>query len=514
VLDDKPDSLLSNNPSLPAVPAVTVPGWEHLFEVLWLATLDEARDFRDAFRTICLRSPAAVGERGVIPEILLFDYAMNEETVPVRSRVRAGMAGYQKGSPLFRLENPPGGMETVGPLHSVKPTSTEKADNDGCYGGGLLLEAFFGHPCVPVPTTRWGHAKTKGTEAAVFEWLLERDAGKEFEEKGRPEPKWTDVIPYALPRLRRRIAQLHDSRAVDLSWEDLSRLGNVKRLRMWSRFGLRKLPTDAIFLDYSDEDRTSEIKKWAAARLDSLLKRTVRMSEDMPRAREEPNEGMRMADEIWKVYDSDLPLRREDLALDEAAASEEEKQYFGLVATATGAKITKQVCTLETESEATSPRSIRWAVLFLVIRLYAHKVRALQEFQEHYAKTGFFFPRPVKEVTAKDVWLALFPNPSEYPANGDFSSKFGYLLRRLNSKDDRPEMPAAAGDRGNLCIAIEHLIDGKRWHVDPGVPKNQWTFGLIEGEEEILRTYARDRGLNGSDGSPFLNLIFKAHASL
>src|ERR1035438_1393443 len=289
IIDDNPRTLQSQTrvENLDTViPQITDPSLKPYFEVLWLATVEEVREFRDAFRAISLRAPEVLGEFGIIPDLLFFDYALTGNTVPVKRRAHVGQHGFRKISPFPRLEKALDKLEmTLPPLsqprphirrlekHSAEPTPGQQADNYGCFAGGLALEAFFGHPTAGVPTTRWTEDKTADSEAAIFEWMLERDAGRAFKEKGRDEPQWNPLINYAMPLSREKIEQLDDASMITLSRDDLFRLSDgyvSETLRMWSRYGLKRLPVNALFFELSNSpDKLTYIAEWAQKRLQS-----------------------------------------------------------------------------------------------------------------------------------------------------------------------------------------------------------------------------------------------------
>ncbi len=548
IIDDNPRSLQSQvkvEGTDAVVPAIPDPDLKRYFEVLWLATVEEAREFRDAFRAISVRAPEVLGDCGIIPELLFFDYALTGNIVPVQRRAHVGAPGYRKVSPLPRLEMALKKLEmTLPPLseprprirrletHSAEPTPGQQADNYGCFAGGLALEAFFGHPTTGVPTTRWTEDKTAESEAAIFEWMLERDAGRAFKEKGRDEPHWIPLINYAMPLLRKRIEDLHDAKMVTLSTDDLLTLSSglyKGALRMWSRYGLRRLPVDVLFVECPKADRPSKLATWARKRLESLL-HAASPDSTFEQAKNDFDKGREIAKTLWNIYsDSDLPLRRELVARlvqkqkSTALSPEEENMLskeqveFGLSVCADGTDvISKNVVTLITEGKGASAsgRAVRWATLFLIIRLYEWKSRSLKHYQTKNIAPGFSFPRPFREITPADVFLVLYPVPDSYPKAG--TSTWERNLIRLKSAE-RPPLPTPKGgtskdkddtNTGNLGLTLTDLLAGKQWRVSEETTRNEWTFGLVSGEECVLRAYAKDNGLSHSDGSPFLDAIF------
>ena len=332
LLDDNPESLVvtENGVTVPVLP----PALEQYFEPLWLATAEESREFRDGVLAVGSVAPELLGTKSIIPEILIFDYDLLKDKTRVQDRATVGKRGYESISPLPRLSEALKAARIIlAPLEgekicprlerrSLAPTTEESgrkgADNSGCFAGGLLLAGFSDHPCAAIPSTVWGNDKTKGTEAAIFEWLLERDSDRSFEEKGRRWPNWNELLSYAIPRLRKRIQQLDDANLITISEDDLFNLSenlSVEYLRIWSRYGLRQLPVDALFLDIPKERIHFERTKWAAQRLNNLLKKaSPEQAQKLPQAKEDIRNGRKITDDIWKIYDSDWPTRREQLA--------------------------------------------------------------------------------------------------------------------------------------------------------------------------------------------------------
>ena len=545
LLDDNPESLVvsENGITVPMMPREL----ERYFEPLWLATSEEAREFRVGLLAVASVSPELLGAKNVIPEILIFDYDLLKDKTRVKDRATVGKVGYEKISPLPRLSEAM--REAQITLESLKGETTcprverrsfvstpeqgaaaKATDNSGCFAGGLLLAGLSDHPCAGIPSTRWGSDKTKGSEAAIFEWLLERDSDRSFEEKGRQWPNWEELIRYAVPRLRKRISELDNANLITLSMQDLFTLstsGSLKGtevLRVWSRYGLRHLPLTALFIDHAEMDRSREVKAWAIERLEALLERSVPGAQ-LTQAKEDLMQGQRIAGQLWQLYTSEIRLRRERLAdlvkqQETNSLSKEEQQEldkavaeFALTFDSDGvAECAEHVCTIQSLGKGASGRSVRWAVLFIGVHLYDIKCRALTNYDKYVEATGFTFPRPFKDLEPGDVLLALYPVPSKYP-KGNPADDWGKYLVRL--KDSAlPELPSTLTSKGktpdkkgNLGIGLSSVLAGESFQTLEEVPPDKWTFGLIPGEQHILRRYALDMGLSKSDGSGFMKAI-------
>lgn len=536
LVDDNPGSLQTGG----AMPRVNAAPWEKYFTVLWLATIDEARNYRDAFRAITLRSPTLLNKAGLVPDVVLFDYALAGNCVPVKRRQYVSDEDYRAGSPLPRIERVLQSLDlALAPLSEFPQSQTPQrgtsrgriektlTDNYGCYAGGLILEACFGHPCAGVPTTVWGSDKTAGTEAEVFEWLLERDAGPAFREKGRGEPRWEKLIPYSMSLLRKSIERLDDAGIITLSLDDLLAMTDLASdtavLRVWSRFGLRRMPLAPLFADRDDEQRMTARVKWAESRLQLLTRRLslVSVHTDVIRNYKKAEA---LADEVWQIYEeSDLSLRRwrlHELAIkrqNNSLASDEEDEYNTELAhwvPADTHEVTPEI-SLMTIAKAAGAEgwAIRWAVIFLVLRLHAWKSRAkdnyidgTDRFGPSHRLLGFD-----TDVAVDEVFRLLFPIPGGPPIIPTLSTSKSRDLSRLNSTDRAP-LPSKPnrrkdGNTGNLALRIEHILHGMSWLADGSTPRTEWQFGLIPGETHLFRSFALRIGLAREDVRPFVRTI-------
>ena len=108
LVDDNPESLTLRDTvdgKQSDLPRIAAPELAPYFEVLWLATVEEVRNFRDSFLTVASASPELLGEVGVVPELLIFDYALSGIDLAVNERRAVGEHGYQKISPIPRHQN-------------------------------------------------------------------------------------------------------------------------------------------------------------------------------------------------------------------------------------------------------------------------------------------------------------------------------------------------------------------------------------------------------------------------
>src|SRR4051812_33296590 len=84
LIDDDPEGLWKRDPTtrgLPAYPGISsAPGdaidRSTLFDVRWIATPEEAREFRDLSRLIGEHEPAKLQRDGWVPEVVVVDYLL------------------------------------------------------------------------------------------------------------------------------------------------------------------------------------------------------------------------------------------------------------------------------------------------------------------------------------------------------------------------------------------------------------------------------------------------------
>ena len=88
LIDDKPEGLWNESePSLPLHPALP----EELrksFELRWIATAGEAREYIDFTRMIGRHNPSILNQVGTVPEIVVIDYSLTQDPHTVEQRLR------------------------------------------------------------------------------------------------------------------------------------------------------------------------------------------------------------------------------------------------------------------------------------------------------------------------------------------------------------------------------------------------------------------------------------------
>lgn len=229
------------------------------FELRWVASVREARIFRDLSRQVQFRTPEQYRRCGWFPEIVVFDYAMsgNEKTVLERlDKAKLPLELAEELSPLPSLKRLVGEdyEDIIGKCPQPPSTGqTLRQDNMGLYCGGLISTLFGNHPSVPVALTRKGSNKTVGTPAAFFEWFIEKESGGTFQRKGKPLPSWLELLGEGAFALRVRIRELVIAGLIRVSLHDLLELSengtSPTIIHIDGGLSRRGLPLAGLFLD-------------------------------------------------------------------------------------------------------------------------------------------------------------------------------------------------------------------------------------------------------------------------
>ena len=345
---DRPDGIQIEVPGLPLRP------FGRFFDVRWLATPLEAREYMDRVRRLASIPGEDLREETWVPEILVFDYALLDQALSVEEFVeqrKLDGSTYGQLSPLPLLRDAmerfavttsrgwnahpdPNRVPLASETDSGEATGTDAGfgtepdatDNHydvvGCYVGGSLLLTIGDHPCAPVPFTKHDDDSIARTDAAFFEWLLEEEVDGGFENKADKEVQWEDVFRLGLPRLRKRILRLVGEGRLHVALQDVMALldgstdsGSIeadRSFRLSSRFRRASLPVRGLFVDIEDEATLArECRDWAEALLGLL---TPVGPGGVP-TDHRLADAAAIAERIWEAYsDSDLMAKRERLS--------------------------------------------------------------------------------------------------------------------------------------------------------------------------------------------------------
>lgn len=485
LIDDKPEGLgrletCSGRPNPERVPHIHAPA-EHreyasdlasCFDLRWIATAAEGREYRDLSHAAAMSDAFRLGSEGWIPEIICFDYALTKDTRIVADRLPE--ARYQQLSPLPALR----ALTGITKKGTPAPHTGTGVDDDnlGCYVGGLTFSLFSDHPCAPVALTRKGAEKTRNTEAGFFEWMLELDTHAAFAQKGRASFSWLELLREGAGVLRRRIEVLSGAGIIDVSVDDLCTLaatGQSTRLEICSRYGRRNLPVSGLFLDGADR------KQWAGALAQTLLATPPeQLATDLGAARI-------LAERVWNKYcdkvlvSERLELSRllkrvldgrlpEDVSL--ATTDEARHGHERLIALIDAFALDVRIGEIRSKGLArkviknndrwaglhatdtfTSPAQRRWAALFLVIRLF-------HLYWTRRCETG---PEEWRALHPSDIWFVWFPAPRApavlpWDDGGDASGAWGNEFGRDEQRQDvNPDVILGRDTSSGALTALE-----------------------------------------------------------
>jgi len=208
-------------------------------------------------------SQRRLGELKVVPEIVVFDYALTgyPKTLPP-NEVRGATL------PLLALRSY---MDEQRLKWSTRPLSDfhrwgyrTNEDRFGCFSGSLTSLLFADHPCIGVPTTAYPDDEPV---TGFYQWFLESAFYGAFEEKSRLNPSWPVLLAEGLPFLRERFIELVREGALVISLRDLLQLADdelsLERIpeltvKCRTRYGLRNYSVESLFFDVLYPDPTDE----------------------------------------------------------------------------------------------------------------------------------------------------------------------------------------------------------------------------------------------------------------
>lgn len=480
------------------------PRFAECFELWLLDRAEDGKKYRDLSLAVEQEDPASLGALGVLPDIILIDYDLSTRTTGAYDLPEVWAA--ISPLPLLRLAATSG----VPPEEDASPMPANpgrELDRRGCYIGGLIAATFALHPCVPYPTTSKNNDHV-GYDGQFFEWLLNDQFLDVWRERGGGKPRMVPVLRKAVTNLRRRLSDLIRSGAVLVSPDDLLALSEGKVdesfvLRTRSRYGPKRYPIRALFLDVDADQISQHASSWAVALL------AIALGESGKSANDDYKDAKNLAKQVWETYQSTDFLERHRLShlshlasLNELTPEEEAKlaslrEHFHVRDDGNGERCHERVCTVD--SAGCSGRAKRWASLFLMVRLSQFAADAARKWQ---AIKGTLTASPAisaGEIRRNDIFLALFPCPAEpITISGVTLTEQwqGGVLDKLGKADKRID---SNGNNRDQCIKVTDVMKGHPW--DSGVRPKQW--GLKAGERRLLQMYAFDRGFEDRSKWPW-----------
>jgi hypothetical protein len=328
LIDDRPGFAYKSEFAFDHIPVMKddtdgqYPEFKEFFDVQWLQSPEDTKEFRD----YCIRyesqySSVELGKTLVVPDIILFDYALSGETA---KQLLPGALDKMPNVILGRILNDKSYRENKSKKIRA-PNITEKNnelssdvlkelnrighDNMGCFSGGLIYSLFRNHPCSAVPTTRkFITHGIEGTHTEYFEWLIKDELYEATDLKGL-EVKWSKVIPVAAFNLRRNIEIQIRNRKITPFLNELAHLASgsfmqddSKRIFSYNGvYGVKVLPVDGLFVDVPKFKRNEVIQQWAEA----IFKESFAASSFRPENLI-IDTARKHAETLWGAYQSEL----------------------------------------------------------------------------------------------------------------------------------------------------------------------------------------------------------------
>lgn len=478
--------------------------YDEWFDFRWVATPEEACEYRDLSWLVGQHEPETLNHRGWLPELLVVDYALTQDTRTVADRVAhadSRESWVARLSPLPALRECAARNALIEDSREKRFSVTPRAGSEywGCFIGGLLMTTFSDHACAPLTVTRYNQT-TLGEQcpdAKFFEELMEVQSSGLLHATGlSASPTWRDIIPRGMRRLRQRIVALARANMIQISLDDLLSLaddGNHEILTVSSRYGRRRYPIQGLFIDNKDDPQQWARRQMEEAWASVYSSGKAGRDQHSGGAFEELAEASKLARSVWAAYvDKDTFAKRERLSelealreetqsprgdgpvsrkkqptltSDQTKTLEDLKHYFAV----DGSQCGKFADVLD---DRYSTKARRWAALFLVVRVLYARVHAVVV---SHARRSRAHTSQIADVLAnlplnlKDVYLALFPLPRRPVAlpwhKGDVSS-------------------AWRSDLLKISVDVTRILNGE---------------GIEPKERRILRMYAESVGADGEE---------------
>lgn len=470
LVDDMPEGLpRPTSRHAPSVP-VMASAYSQWFEFRWVATPQEACEYRDLSWLIAEHNPHLLAEEGWVPELLVLDYALTQDTHTVAEHVGGEEEWLNRLSPLPPLRRCARRLDSSAPIKRAAFDIEPAAGSEywGCFIGGLVMNTFADHPCAPITITRYSQQtlKSQAVDAAFFEWLMETQSSGLLRAAGCAySPSWQDIIRPGVASLRHRLLVLAKANIIHISLDDLLSLaenGKHPVLTVTSRYGRRRYPTAGLFVDAADKDRPSAASAWAHDLVEEAWSEAERpgtqnsfneMLKDLSR-------GRALCRLLWDAYcDDDLFGRRMRLselvgrktgkARDKTPLLPEEEQelaalagpdYFtvGDISQANPSCGRRYIDLRHPDFDA---KARRWAVLMIIVRLLHDRYCAVDVGRRLRRPGGYdddIDAAVEAPLSPADVYLALFPiaqTPVVLPwhaVSADPAGSWSRYIRELN----------------------------------------------------------------------------------
>lgn len=274
------------------------PELDEYFRFHWIRTMEDCKEFLALYSALSTSQPLAVGNTGLPPDIMIFDYAL---THPNDDYPQKKGAASDIISKLTRLGSEQDIQIRLEDKSLPKTKYNSGSDKFGCFVGGMLSQSFRDHPCGAVPVTA-ANQYAFSDDVKVFKWLNEHHFGHLYELESTISQDVRMIIGLGLKEYRNRLVSLATGFSVHI---DLIRLTELcepnidfsKPLKLSSRYGTRSIPIGGLFFDWEEErNREQQINAWAINSIAQIFRGN---------APPEFVAGLRLADSYFRLGEPD-----------------------------------------------------------------------------------------------------------------------------------------------------------------------------------------------------------------
>lgn len=473
--------------------------YSEYFELKWLRNKEDLQLYKKLCRiTEDQFSSSGLGRiDGVVPEIVLFDYALTGHEDKSYLNEESDMNLLTQIVPIYRIK------EFLLDEKKEIPTADNvsldvsliadglNSDNIGCMGGIMTVSHFRNHVCIGLATSRKSDEHIQGQDVQFLESLVKEPYQFNFSLRGNIKNlTWKTLLTNSALMLRNRIKTLIQSSKITL---DLTQLleyagGDVKPeqdkriFTFQSVYGVRHLPLDGLFIDIDAENRKEAVQSFAKECLDIHLKNANSgLTKDIF------DEAIKFARQLLEQYDNkDKFLKRIRFSqlkqkAENSTITADQQTDLNSIFSELGMEITakeyKDAFDLRNYNGTNDNLVKRYAALFVMVAIYHRYV----EFKKCNARENEFKGKPYlfTQPEKMDYLLGIYPRPSTpliLPLHG-----------KADGLDNDLKRTTKRCDTDSKGLLINSVLN----NIDDG--------GITKGERPLLQSYALGIGLNTGD---------------
>lgn len=471
--------------------------YSEYFELKWLRNKEDLQLYKKLCRiTEDQFSSSGLGRiDGVVPEIVLFDYALTGHEDKSYLDEESDMNLLTQIVPIYRIK------EFLLDEKKEIPTADNvsldvsliadglNSDNIGCMGGIMTVSHFRNHLCVGLATSRKSDEHIQGQDVQFLESLVKEPHQFNFRLRGNIKNlTWKTLLSNSALLLRNRIKTLIQSNKITLDLNQLLQYagGDIKIkheeriFTFQSVYGVRHLPLDGLFIDVPENDRDEAIKNWAGELIENFEWEDYKIASEKSKTLLDAYKG-----EVFehRMKLSELAVRlcnNEDLNEDAWSKLDNLISEFGVVINKdepipeqiAKANLSNKVIDFRNETENFSPQQKRLVVLFTDLRLHL----AWQKFKTKNQNSTYnpdILNLLISPPTLSELRAVLFP-VAKNPLILDYHRKLLIDDSFLNK---------------NIFEAWEKPI-GEHLKSDKIFSKTEFPVNLKDGEIRLAKSFA------------------------